>query len=48
MGIIQDGQFTKIDTSNVEIWNLGRNQLYEFQLMDNKIMICTEDIVQDA
>ncbi|MBD5552552.1 MAG: hypothetical protein HDQ96_15525 [Lachnospiraceae bacterium] len=44
LGIIQDGQFTEIDTSNVEIWNLGRNQLYEFQLMDNKIMICMEDI----
>lgn len=44
IGLFCNGQFTKIDTSNVEIWKLGRNQLYEFQLLDNKFILCTEDI----
>lgn len=44
LGLIQDRQFTEIDTSNVEIWNLGRNQMYTFQLLDDKFMMCTEDI----
>lgn len=45
LGIIQDGQFTEIDTSNVEIWNLGSNQMYTFQLLHDKFMMCTENIV---
>ena len=44
IGLFCNGHFTEIDTCNVEIWNLGRNQLYEFQLLDNKFMLCTEDI----
>lgn len=44
LGIIRDGQCTEIDTSNVGIWELGRNELHEFQLMDDKFMMCTEDI----
>ncbi len=44
LGIIKGGQLKEVDTSNVEIWNLGRNELHEFQLLDDKFMICTEDI----
>lgn len=44
LGMIQDRQFTEIDTSDVEIWNLGRNQMYTFQLLHDKFMMCTEDI----
>ena len=44
LGLIQDRQFTEIDISNVEIWNLGRNQMYTFQLLHDKFMMCTEDI----
>ncbi|MDE6675755.1 MAG: hypothetical protein K2K19_13275 [Acetatifactor sp.] len=44
LGLIRDGQCTEIDTSNVEIWELGRNELHEFQLLDDKFMMCTEDI----
>lgn len=44
LGLIQDRQFTEIDTSNVEIWNIGNNQMHMFQLLDNKFKMCTEDI----
>ena len=44
LGIIREGQLTEVDTSNVEIWELGRNELHEFQLLDDKFMMCTEDI----
>lgn len=44
LGIIRDGHFTEIDTSGVEIWNFGQNQFYEFQLLDDKFMMCIEDI----
>ncbi len=44
LGLIRDRQFTEIDTSNVEIWNLGRNQMHIFQLHHDKFMMCTEDI----
>lgn len=44
LGIVRDGQFTEINTSNVKIWNLGRNEIHEFQLLDDKFMMCTEDI----
>lgn len=44
LGIIRNGQFEEIDTSEVEIWKYGKNQFYEFQLLDDKFMICTEDI----
>lgn len=44
LGLIQDRQFTEIDTSNVEIWNMGNNQMRTFQLLDDKFKMCTEDI----
>lgn len=44
LGIIRGGQLTEVDTFDVEIWNLGRNELHEFQLLDDKFMMCTEDI----
>lgn len=44
LGLIQDGQFTEFDTSGVEIWNMGNNQMHTFQLLDDKFKMCTEDI----
>lgn len=44
LGMIREGQFTEIDTSDVEVWKYGNNQFYEFKLLDDKFLICAEDI----
>lgn len=44
LGIIRDGQLHEIDTSEVDIWVMGRNYHYKFKLLQDKFMLCTEDL----
>ena len=44
LGIVSNGSLEEIDMQNVEVWQQNKIQHYVFQLLDDKMVLCTEDL----